>query len=52
MDVELGFAFKPLTFQLKFCCSFALFHMYDGKTHEGHDVQCYKDNCSENINFT
>jgi len=46
MDVELGFAFRTLTFQgwgflnymLKFCCSCALFHMYDGESYERHDV--------------
>jgi hypothetical protein len=52
MDLELGFAFRPSTFQLKFCCSCALFHMYDGETQEGHDVQCYKEICSVNINST
>ncbi len=43
MDVELGFASRPLTFHgweffnymLKFYCSCALFHMYDGKSWEG-----------------
>jgi len=50
MDLELGFAVRPLTFQLKFCCSCAL--MYDGETQDGHDVQCYKEICSVNINST
>jgi hypothetical protein len=52
MNLELGFAFRSLTFQLKFCCSCALFHVYDGETQEGHDVQCYKEICSVNIKST